>query len=197
MQVRLGRDCTIDPRALVGVAGSEEGAPAVIGDCAIIRAFTVIHGGVVAGSHLRTGHFVLIRDPTELGDHVLVGTGTTIDGRVRIGSRVKIESHVYIPTHTVIGDRVFIGPGAVLTNDRYPLRRRDDYQPRGPVLEDDVTVGAGAVLLPEVRLGRGAFVAAGAVVTRDVEPWTMALGNPATPRPLPDRLREENRAVRW
>jgi acetyltransferase-like isoleucine patch superfamily enzyme len=193
----FGDNCVVDPRALIGISGAPGSQPTIIGSNAIIRAFTVIHAGVVAGSHLRTGHFVLIRDPTWLGDFVVVGTGTTIDGEVRIGSKVKIESHVYIPTHTTIGDRVFIGPGAVLTNDRYPLRQRYRYQPKGPVLENDVTVGARAVILPGVQIGQGSFIGAGAVVTKDVAPWSLAAGNPARSVPLPEHLREENRALKW
>lgn len=196
-RLRAGDGCAIDPRALVGLVTGDTDEPAVLGDNCTIRAFTVIYAGVRAGDRLRTGHHVLIRNPCTIGDQVLVGTGSTIDGEVVIGSRVKIESHVYIPTHTEIGSQVFIGPGAVLTNDRYPLRQRADYRPVGPVLEDNVTVGAGAVLLPGVRVGEGSFVAAGAVVTKDVPAWSLVVGNPGQVSPLPEKLREENRALRW
>lgn len=168
-----------------------------MGNGCTIRAFTVIYAGVRAGDHLRTGHHVLIRSPCAIGDQVLVGTGTTIDGQVEIGSRVKLESHVYIPTHTRIGNQVFIGPGAVLTNDRYPLRQRQSYAPAGPTIADNVTIGARAVLLPGVSIGEGSFIAAGAVVTRDVPPWSLVVGTPGRIEPLPDNLREENRALRW
>ena len=193
----LGTGVDIDPRALVG-HGYEPGAePARIGDHSVIRAFCVIHAGVVTGRLFRTGHYVLVRNPCQVGDDVLVGTGTTIDGHVTIGSRVKIESRVYIPTHTSIGSRVFIGPGALMTNDRYPLRKRAGYRPEGATLEDDVTIGGGAVLLPGVTVGAGAMVAAGAVVTKDVPAWSLAVGNPARFRDLPEDLRERNWAKSW
>ncbi|MDQ6877299.1 MAG: acetyltransferase [Candidatus Dormibacteraeota bacterium] len=193
----IGRSCQIDPHAIVGLANSPDSTSAVIGDESIIRAYAIVYAGVRAGSHFQTGHHVLIRGPATIGDHVVIGTGSTVDGNVVIGSYVKIQSHVYVPTHTSIGDRVFIGPNATMTNDKYPLRLRDEYEPEGPILEDDVTVGAGAVLLPGVRIGRGSLVAAGAVVTKAVPAWSLALGNPARSRPIPPRLRGENRAVGW
>jgi acetyltransferase-like isoleucine patch superfamily enzyme len=196
-RAEFGVGCVIDPLAVVGLVANESAPPARLGDGSLVRAFSVIHTGVVTGRRFRTGHWVLVRDPATIGDDVLVGTGTTIDGTVTIGSRVKIESHVYIATHTTIGNQVFIGPGVVMTNDRYPLRRRETYQPAGPILEDNVTIGGGAILLPGVRVGEGSFVAAGAVVTRDVPPWSLVVGNPGREKPLPAHLREENRALRW
>ena len=67
----------------------------------------------------------------------------------------------------------------------------------GPVLEDSVTIGAGAVVLPGVRVGKGSIVAAGAVVTRDVPEWSIVRGVPGRAEPLPEELRHENRAKSW
>jgi acetyltransferase-like isoleucine patch superfamily enzyme len=196
-RAELGDDCRIDPDSIVGlmVEGAEQ--PAILGAGAIIRAGSIIYGDVRAGRRFRTGHHVLIRGHTVLGDEVTVGTNSVIDGEVEIGSQVKIETAVYIPTHVRIGCRVFLGPRATLTNDRYPLRQRARYTPEGPILEDDVTIGAGAILLPGVRIGRGSLVGAGAVVTRDVPPWSLVVGNPGQVSALPERLREENKALRW
>lgn len=196
-QCQLGANCRLDPESLVGLMTEGGGTPAILGDDAVVRAGAIIYGDVRCGRRFRTGHHVLIRGQTVIGDDVLVGTGTVIDGNVVIGSQVKIETGVYIPTHTQIGSRVFLGPRATLTNDRYPLRQRGSYAPKGPVLEDDVTVGAGAILLPGVRLAQGVFVGAGAVVTHDVPPWSMVIGNPGRVSELPPYLREENRALRW
>lgn len=157
----------------------------------------MIYGDVQIGSHFRCGHHVLIREFTTIGDHVTVGTGTTIDGQVEIGSYVKLESHVYVPTHTRIGSYVFVGPGAVFTNDRYPLRLRDEYEPCGPIIEDSVTIGAQATVLPGVQIGKGTMVAAGAVVTRDVPAWSLVVGVPGQVTSLPERLRHENWAKSW
>lgn len=196
MAVRSART-TIDDDARVSVEYRPGCGPTRIGDDGIVRSFAVIYGDVSIGSHFQCGHHVLIRENSMLGDYVTVGTGVTIDGHVEIGSYVKLETGVYIPTHSRIGSYVFMGPGAVLTNDRYPLRLRGDYFPSGPVIEDSVTIGARAVVLPGVRIGHGSMIAAGAVVTKDVPPWSLVVGVPGTISPLPEKLRHENRAKSW
>ena len=197
MYAKLGEDCIIQEHVELGRKYRDDCRRAVIGDRATIRSGSVIYPDVTVGDNLITGHNVLVRERTIIGDRVVIGTNTVIDGNVTIGCNVKLESNVYIPTHTTIGDYVFIGPGAVLTNDKYPQRLRDKYEPIGPTLEDSVTVGANATVLPGVRIGKGSMVAAGSVVTRDVPEWSIAVGVPAKCQPLPERLRHENRAKAW
>ena len=126
-----------------------------------------------------------------------IGTNTVIDVNVGMGDFVKIESNCYISTHVKIGSRVFFGPGVVLTNDRYPLKLRDTYEPEGPIIEDGVTLGAGVVVCPGVRIGEDTFVAAGAVVTRDIPPKSMVVGVPGRIEQLPDKLQGKNIALSW
>jgi acetyltransferase-like isoleucine patch superfamily enzyme len=187
----------VDPGCRLGVRYRPDCGPLVLEGGARIRSGTIIYGDVRVGEDFATGHNVLIREETVLGAHVMVGTASVLDGRTRIGDFVKIETGCYIPTDTTIGSRVFLGPHATLTNDRYPLRRRATYRPEGPVLEDDVTLGAGVVICPGVRIGAGSFVAAGAVVTKDVPPGMLVRGVPARWVPLPASLREPNRARSW
>jgi acetyltransferase-like isoleucine patch superfamily enzyme len=187
----------VDPGCRLGVRYRPECGPFVLEGGARIRSGTIIYGDVRAGEDFATGHNVLIREETVLGAHVMVGTASVLDGRTRIGDFVKIETGCYIPTDTTIGSRVFLGPHATLTNDRYPLRQRATYRPEGPILEDDVTLGAGVVICPGVRIGAGSFVAAGAVVTKDVPPGMLVRGVPARWVPLPASLRERNRARSW
>jgi acetyltransferase-like isoleucine patch superfamily enzyme len=182
---------------VIGYPYREGCAAPVLGDDPVVRAGTIIYADVVIGDHFQTGHYAIIREHCRFGDHVWIGTHCVIDGHVSMGSFVKVSSHCYIPPKTVIGSRVFIGPGAVLTNDKYPLKMRDAYVPTGPVIEDNATIGAGSVILPGVRVAHGAFVAAGAVVTRNVPTMTMARGNPASCTPLPTKLRENNTALSW
>jgi acetyltransferase-like isoleucine patch superfamily enzyme len=193
----LGKNCIIQPNAVVGLKYSNNCRQVRLGDNAVIRAFTIIYADVEAGDDFKTGHHVLIREMTRLGSKIVIGSGSIIDGTVTVGDRVKIESLVYIPTHTTLGNDVFIGPKAVLTNDRYPLRMRSQYKPEGPTIEDGVTIGANATILPGIRIGEGAFIAAGAVVLHDVPPWTLVKGNPGRICGLPEKLRERNRALRW
>lgn len=191
-QAILGPGCTIQAQAIVGLAYAPGCGPARLGEDAVVRAFTIIYGDVVIGRGFRSGHHALIREQTTIGDYVLVGSSTIIDGQTVIGDYVSIQGRVYIPTHTAIGSYVFIGPAAALTNDKYPLRQRQSYRPAGPVLADHVTIGANATLLPGVRIGEGAVVAAGSVVTTDVPPWSLAVGAPARIQPLPEALRQPN-----
>ena len=190
-------DCQIQPGCIVGLRYRADCQPVRLGAGARIRAGSILYADVVAGDDFQTGHHVMIRELTTIGHHVVIGTNTVIDGHVTVGDFVKIESNCYIPTHVQIGSRVFLGPNVTLTNDRYPLKLRDSYVPEGPILEDGVTLGGGVVVVPGVRIGHDAFVAAGAVVTRDVPPLSLVVGVPGRVRPLPEHLRERNLALSW
>jgi UDP-2-acetamido-3-amino-2,3-dideoxy-glucuronate N-acetyltransferase len=131
---------------------------------------------------------------------VSVGEGTHIWDHVnlykcRIGRNCKIHPFVYIEQDVVIGDdckiqafagigrgtrignRVHIGPQAIIANVKHPYVDRVEIEPS--TIEDDVAIGASAVILPGITVKRGAIVGAGAVVTRDVPPHTTVVGNPA------------------
>ena len=189
-RARVGASNRIDDDATVGYVNDADAPPADIGDDATIRAGTIVYADTTIGDGFTTGHNALVREDTTIGDDVLVGTDTTIDGSSTIGSHVSLQTGVYVPTQTTIGDQVFVGPRAVLTNDPYPVRREAPLT--GPTLDDGVSVGANATLLPDVTVGTGAFVAAGAVVTEDVPPETLAVGVPASHEPLPEDLTGEN-----
>ena len=157
-----------------------------LGRNATLRPGTTIYCEVEIGDDFQTGHNVLIRERTRIGDRVAIGTNAICEGHSVIGSDVSIQSMAFIPTNTVIGDRVFLGPHVVLTNDRYPPTGIGGLA--GPVIEDGAAIGANATVLPGVRIGAGALVAAGAIVTKDVPPGMLAVGAPARIRakPLPE-----------
>lgn len=181
---------THDGTGTVGHSYTDDSEPPQIGANATVRAGTIVYDDTVIGDDFSTGHHALIREHTEIGDEVLVGTNAVIDGHTTIGSKVSLQSGVYVPSHTTIGDRVFIGPYAVLTNDPFPVRQ--DVDLAGPTIEDNVTIGANATVLPDVTIGAGSFVAAGAVVTEDVPPETLAMSVPARHRQLPEQLQGVN-----
>jgi acetyltransferase-like isoleucine patch superfamily enzyme len=188
----LGKEITLFDPIIIGFPSRErihqkDFPGIVLGSHSILRSGTIIYCDVVIGDHFQCGHNVLIREHTDIGDAVSAGTGTIIEGFTRIGARVNIQSMVFIPTHTEIGNEVFIGPHAVLTNDRFPPTGKPSL--KGPMIEDGAVIGAHCTILPGVRIGRGAAVAAGAVVTKDVPPGKIAVGVPATLKDLPAEMR--------
>ncbi len=162
-----------------------------IGKNAMIRPNTTIFSNVNAGNKFMTGHNAMVRENTEIGDHVLVGTNTIIDGNCKIGSNVSIQGNAYIPTHATIENNVFIGPCSCLTNDRYPVR--GEYVPLGPTIREGASIGGNVTIVPEIEIGKGAMVAAGALVTKDVPDWKMAVGCPARIQNLPEEMKTPNR----
>jgi len=189
-RVEIGDGTSIADSATVGVAYTVDSRPPQIGADSTIRGGTVVYDDVVAGRDLQTGHHALIREETVLGDEVLVGTQAVIDGACDVGEGTSMQTGVYLPRETELGERVFLGPNATLLNDMYPVR--EEYSLAGPTIGDDASVGANATILPDVDVGPGAFVAAGAVVTDDVPPETLAVGNPAEHRELPTELEGGN-----
>ena len=160
-----------------------------IGKNAILRSGTIIYCDVCIGEDFQTGHNVMIREKTRIGNRVAIGTATVIEGHTVIGDDVNLQSLVYIPTETCIGNKVFIGPNTVLTNDRYPPRNIGGL--KVPTLMDGAAIGANVTILPGICIGRGALVAAGSVVTRDVPDRMLAIGSPARIKDLPSKLRTQ------
>jgi len=190
-------DCFIDSDALIGYPHSKELekeskeiAGCEIGAGSIIRPGSV-YSTAKLGKKTRTGHNFLVRENTTIGDGCLIGTNVVVDNNCTIGNYCSFQTGAYIPTGTVIGDRVFLGPNASLTNDKMPLRA--EYHCEPITIEDDVSVGSNATIMPGLTIGKGAFIAGGAVVTKDVPAWHMAKGCPAVFSKLPDNLKKPNR----
>ncbi len=129
-----------------------------------------------------------IRDGASIGADTVIGRNVYIDRDVVVGQRCKIQNNSLIYWPAILGDGVFIGPGVTLTNDRNPRavnpddspKTPDDWIPEGVEVADGASIGAGAILLPGVKVGRWALVGAGAVVSHDVPAHALVAGNPAT-----------------
>ncbi|MFA5247960.1 MAG: acyltransferase [Candidatus Paceibacterota bacterium] len=147
----------------------------IIGENSLIRSGAIIYDDVKIGDNFVTGHNVLIREHTTIGNNVKVGSSSIIEGNCYLGNDINIQSMVFIPTKTAIGDNVFIGPCVTMTNDKYPPSKYLG----GPSIMDGVVIGACAIILPGVKLGKGCFVAAGSLVTKNVPAGKMAIGYPA------------------
>ena len=152
-----------------------ESEGSTLGANVVVRSGSVIYEGAVLGDGVELGHGVLVRERSRIGRGARIGTHTVVEADVMVGDGSVIQSMVYIPNRTIIEEGVFIGPNAVFTNDKYPPSSRLD-----PVtVKRGAVIGANATLLPGITVGEGAVVAAGAVVTRDVEPYTVVAGVPA------------------
>jgi len=185
--VVLGDACDIGDHAVLGKPpargphAGEAAAPLVLGAAVRVCAGAVVFAGTTLGDGVIVGDQAYVRERVSVGARTLVGRGTTVDNDVVVGERVSLQTGVYVTARSVIEDDVFVGPGVTTTNDD-SMDRHDPSEPlRGATLRRGCRIGGGAVLVPGVEVGEEAFVAAGAVVTRDVPPRTKVRGVPARP----------------
>ncbi|MHA1200322.1 MAG: acyltransferase [Candidatus Heimdallarchaeaceae archaeon] len=113
-----------------------------------------------------------------IGKRTKIDSFVYIEEGVIIGDDCKIRPFTFIPTGVTIGNRVFVGPNVTFTNDKFP-RIRTDWELLETIVEDGVSIGAGATILPGIRIGSEAMIGAGSVVTKDVKPGSKIAGNPA------------------
>ncbi|MBA2354756.1 MAG: N-acetyltransferase [Acidobacteria bacterium] len=124
----------------------------------------------------------------EIGDDTKIGACVEIQKGVTVGRRCKISSHTFICEGVTIEDHVFIGHGVMFTNDVYPrattatggLQTEQDWKVETTLVKMGASIGSGVTILPRITIGEEAIVGAGSVVTRDVAPRTIVVGNPAT-----------------
>lgn len=139
------------------------------------------------GPGTRVWHLAQVREGARLGADCIVGRGAYVGPGVVVGDRSKLQNAALVYEPAVLGDGVFVGPAAVLTNDLRPravtpdgaLKSAADWTAVGVVVRDGASIGARAVCVAPVVVGRWAMVAAGAVVTRDVGDHALVAGVPA------------------
>ena len=173
----------LDPGVVVGYpVDRRPGQPLQLGPGARLRSGTVLYDASRIGRGLQTGHGVVIREDCEIGDEVSIWSNTVIDYGCRIGSRVKIHSNCYVAQFTVIEDDAFLAPGVSIANDLYPGDEESAKLMTGPHIGAGAQIGVNVTILPFVRIGAGAMIGSGSVVTRDIPAGMVAYGNPALPR---------------
>ncbi|MHB1738789.1 MAG: acyltransferase [Actinomycetes bacterium] len=132
-------------------------------------------------------HLAQVREDAVLGRDCIIGRGAYVGTGVTMGDGCKLQNYALVYEPAVLGAGVFVGPAAVLTNDQYPravdpsgrVKTADDWHAVGVVVGEGAAIGARAVCVAPVRIGRWATVAAGAVVTRDVPDFALVAGVPA------------------
>ena len=128
-----------------------------------------------------------IRERARIGAHTIIGAGAYIGPGVVVGERCKVQNHALVYEPAIVADGVFIGPAVVFTNDRHPRavnpdgsqKSAADWEPVGVTVLSGASIGARAVCVAPVTIGRWALVAAGSVVVRDVPDFAMVAGAPA------------------
>jgi acetyltransferase-like isoleucine patch superfamily enzyme len=129
-----------------------------------------------------------VRENARIGEQCIISKDVYIDEDVRIGNRCKIQNGVSVYKGVIIEDEVFVGPYVVFTNDRVPRAFNLDWEITGTLIRNGASLGANATILCGVTIGEFAMVAAGSVVTKDVQPYTLVMGNPAREVSRIDRM---------
>jgi acetyltransferase-like isoleucine patch superfamily enzyme len=186
-EVEIGAGTEVLPGSYLGRVPKAAGVVAreptfrqrlTIGAGCAIGAGVVVYYDTEIGAEVLLGDGASIREQTRIGSRTVIGRGVTVDVAVTIGEETRVMDKSYLTGEMTIGDRVFISALVVSSNDNSFAQ---GGVLRGPTVEDEAAIGAGASLLPGVLVGRGAVVASGAVVTADVPAGTTVAGVPARP----------------
>jgi serine acetyltransferase len=145
---------------------------------ASIHSHALVEPGATIGSGTRVWAFVHILPGAVIGNDCNLCDHVYIENDVVIGSRVTVKCGIFIWDGITIEDDVHLGPNVVFSNDLYP-RSRQPFELMRTIVRRGASVGANATLLPNIVIGERALVGAGSVVTRDVAPYTLVVGNPA------------------
>ena len=154
--------------------------PAEIGDGTIVSTGGIVFAGAKIGARVILGDQSCVRERVIVGDDVVIGRGSLVENDTTIGAMTKIQADAYITAYSTLEEHVFIAPRVVTTNDNFMGRTERRHELiKGPTIRRGARIGGGAILLPGVEIGEDAFVGAGAVVTKDIEPRMLVVGNPA------------------
>lgn len=185
--VTLGDHVEVFPSAYLGKEPKGAGALArqpqfdrhlSIGDHCSIGPSSTIYYDVIIGQNTLIGDGASIREKCRIGRECIISRCVTINYNTVIGNKTKVMDNTHITGNAVIGDNVFVSLLVGTANDNV-VRGGYGGHVKGPTIEDGAVIGAGAILLPGVTIGGNSTVAAGAVVTKDVNPRALVAGAPA------------------
>jgi UDP-2-acetamido-3-amino-2,3-dideoxy-glucuronate N-acetyltransferase len=152
-----------------------------------VHATVDLGDNVSLGDNSKVWHYAQVRENAILGEGCIIGRGAYVGTGVSLGKNCKVQNYALVYEPAVLGNGVFIGPAAVLTNDQFPrsvspnldLKGGEDWEAVGVTIEDGASIGARAVCVAPVNIGKWATIAAGAVVTKDVPDFALMMGVPA------------------
>jgi acetyltransferase-like isoleucine patch superfamily enzyme len=173
----VGKQPSLSPRS---TAKRDPLPPAEIGDGTIVSTGAIVFAGTRVGARVIVDDQACVRERVDIGDDVVVGRGVLVENDTTIGALTKIQADAYITAYSTLEDNVFIAPRVITTNDNFMGRTERRHELiKGPTVRRGARVGGGAILCPGIVVGEEAFVGAGAVVTKDVAPRMLVVGNPA------------------
>lgn len=207
--VKIGDGVEIFPGSYIGKTPKGAGALArpvefeiqmKIGKGCAIGPYAVIYYDVEIGDQTLVGDGASIREGSRIGSHCVIGRHVTVNYQTKIGDYVKVMDHTWLAGNMQIGNNIFISGGVLTANDNdMGAAGYQEGEINGPEIQDGARIGAGAILLPGVKIGLGSVVAAGAVVTHNVPPHRLVMGVPGkvigevpAPENLPDKVTGED-----
>ena len=186
---QIGDGCLIQDNVVLGKAPSlspastakrGELAPLRLGGGCVISTGAIVYRGATLGPGCIVGDLASVRERCVLGERVVVGRGTCVENDTSIGDFTKIQSNAYITAYMTIEDHCFIAPCVQTTNDNFMGRTERRHELiKGATIRRGARVGGGVVLCPGIEIGEEAFIAAGAVVTKDAPAGKVLMGVPA------------------
>lgn len=152
----------------------------------MIHPTAIVDASACVGDGTRIWAFVQIREKVKIGRDCMIGNGAYLDAGVEVGDRVQIQNRAQLYRPLRVENDVFIGPGVIFANDKRPKAGvTRDLTGVSWVVRRGASIGAGAIIMPDVTIGEDAVIGAGAVVMESVPARSVVAGIPA--RPLPTR----------
>jgi len=175
--VVLGKVPSLSPTS---TAGRGELPALVLGAGCVISTGAVVYRGTTLGAGCVLGDYAGVRERCTLGEKVVVGRSSVVENDTTIGDGTKIQTNAYITAYMTIEDRCFIAPCVQTTNDNFMGRTEKRHQLiKGATIRRGARIGGGVVLCPGIEIGAEAYIAAGAVVTKDAPAGKVLMGVPA------------------
>lgn len=185
----IGSNVVVQDNVIIGkspakakhsILKTEEIHPAKIGDDCTIGTSSIIYANAVLDSGVFVADLATIRERVTVGGNTIIGRGCAVENDCLIGRNCKIETNAYITAYSDLGDYVFVAPCVVTTNDNYMGRSKERFDKiSGIIVKDGGRIGANSTILPGITIEEDAAVAAGSIVTKDVQKEKLVAGVPA------------------